>query len=70
MDAGRGWRRADVVRAAGVGDAGGPVIASLPVSGTSISVPGVPSGAYYVRGAAVNSVGTGAPSSPVTVVVP
>lgn len=49
---------------------GGPVIASLPVSGTSISVPGVPSGAYYVRVAGVNSVGTGAPSSPVTVVVP
>lgn len=49
---------------------GGPVIASLPVSGTSLSVPNVPSGAYYVRVAGVNSVGTGAPSSPVTVIVP
>lgn len=49
---------------------GGPVIASLPVSGTSLSVPNVPSGAYYVRVAGVNSVGTGTPSSPVTVIVP
>ncbi|MFN7979209.1 MAG: hypothetical protein U0P30_13825 [Vicinamibacterales bacterium] len=49
---------------------GGPVVASVPVSGTSIVVPGVPSGAYYVRVAGVNSVGTGVASSPVTVIVP
>ena len=49
---------------------GGPVIASLPVSGTSIGVPNVPSGTYYVRVSGVNSVGTGAPSNSVTVVVP
>lgn len=49
---------------------GGPVIASLPVSGTSIGVPNVPSGTYHVRVSGVNSVGTGAPSNSVTVVVP
>lgn len=49
---------------------GGPVIASLPVSGTSLSVPNVPSGACHVRVAGVNSMGTGVPSSPVTVIVP
>jgi hypothetical protein len=49
---------------------GGPVIASLPVAGASISVPGVPSGTYYVRVSGVNSVGAGPASNSVTVVVP
>ncbi len=49
---------------------GGPVIASVPVSGTGLSVPGVPSGTYYVRVSGVNSVGAGPASNSVTVVVP
>ena len=49
---------------------GGPVIASVPVSSSSLGVPGVPSGTYYVRVAGVNSVGPGPASNQVTVVVP
>lgn len=49
---------------------GGAVIASLPVSGSSLAVPGVPSGTYFVRVAGVNSVGPGPASNQVTVVVP
>lgn len=49
---------------------GGPVIASVPVSGAGLSVPGVPSGTYYVRVSGVNSVGAGPASNQVTVVVP
>jgi hypothetical protein len=54
---------------------GGAVIASLPVTGTSLTVPGVPPGTYFVRvrnasgGAASNEVtvtvsGTGCPAPP------
>jgi hypothetical protein len=53
---------------------GGPVIASLPVVGTSLTVPNVPAGTYYVRvrpgagGAASNevvvSVSSGCPAPP------
>ena len=49
---------------------GGPAIASVPVSGTGLSVPGVPPGTYYVRVSGVNSVGAGPASNAVTVVVP
>lgn len=49
---------------------GGTAIATLPLSGSSVSVPGVPRGTYYVRVSGVNSVGVGLPSSTVTVVVP
>lgn len=44
---------------------GGAVIASLPVTGTALSVPNVPSGTYFVR---VRQVG-GPPSNEITVVV-
>lgn len=49
---------------------GGPTIASVPVSGAGLTVPGVPSGTYYVRVSGVNSVGAGPASNSVTVVVP
>lgn len=49
---------------------GGPLIASLPVTGTSLNVPNVPNGVYYVRVRALNSDGTSGPSNEVVVVVP
>lgn len=45
---------------------GGSLIATLPVSGTGLVVPGVPSGVYFVR---VRDVATGAVSNEVTVTV-
>ena len=48
---------------------GGPVVASLPVAGTSLTVPNVPSGNYYVKVRALNGSGAGAPSSEVLVSV-
>jgi hypothetical protein len=45
------------------------VIASLPVNGTSLTVPNVPSGNYYVRVSGVNGSGAGSPSTEVLVSV-
>ncbi len=47
----------------------GTVIATLPVAATSLTVPGVPIGVYYVRVRAVNAGGQSAPSNEVTVTV-
>jgi hypothetical protein len=47
----------------------GPVIASLPVSGTTLVVPGVPVGTYFVRVRGLSGGGPGAPSNEVTVSV-
>ena len=50
---------------------GGAPIATVPgISVTSLNVPGVPSGTYFVRVGAVNAVGASPPSNEVTVVVP
>jgi hypothetical protein len=48
----------------------GPVIASLQVNGTGISVPGVPSGRYYIVVHGVTGAGVGPPSNQVAAVVP
>lgn len=48
----------------------GAVVASAPLTGTSITVPGVPSGTYFLRLTAVNGVGPSPPSAQVTLVVP
>jgi subtilisin family serine protease len=48
---------------------GAPVIASLPVGGTGITVP-APPGTYFVTVHGVNAVGTGPASNEITVVVP
>ncbi len=45
-------------------------VRTLPLSATSITIPGVPSGTYLLSVAGVNGNGTGAPSNQVTVVVP
>ena len=44
-------------------------LGTIPVSSTSVSVPGVPNGVYYVRVMATNAVGASLPTSDVTVVV-
>jgi hypothetical protein len=49
---------------------GGPIIATLPVSGTSLVVTAVPNGVYYVHVRAVNLDGTSGPSNEVVVPVP
>lgn len=49
---------------------GGAVIASLPVPGTTLVVPNVPNGVYYVRVRAVNADGVSNVSNEVIVVVP
>jgi hypothetical protein len=49
---------------------GGPVIASFPVAGTTLTVTGVPNGVYYARVRAVNADGSSLPSNEVAVVVP
>ena len=41
----------------------------IPVGGTTVSVPGVPNGVYYVRVMATNAVGASSPTSDVPVVV-
>ena len=46
---------------------GGGLVATLQVGGTSLVVPNVPSGVYYVRVRARNSSGSSAPSNEVTV---
>ena len=48
----------------------GPVIASFPVTSTSLVVGSVPNGVYYVRVRAVNADGSSAASNEVIVVVP
>ncbi len=48
---------------------GGPVIASLPVMGTGITVPASP-GTYFVTVQGANAVGIGPESNQITVVVP
>lgn len=48
---------------------GGPVMATLPVSGTTIGG-NVPSGTYFIRVVAVNAAGTSAPSNVISVTVP
>jgi hypothetical protein len=49
---------------------GGSVVASLPTSTTSLVVPNVPNGIYYVRVRGQNVDGLSAPSNEVVVVVP
>jgi hypothetical protein len=49
---------------------GGPIIASVTVTTTTLTVPNVPAGTYYVRVVASNAVGSSAPSNEVAVVVP
>ena len=49
---------------------GGVVLATVPLSGASVSFAGVPSGTYLLRLVAVNGVGASPPSNQVTLVVP
>jgi hypothetical protein len=49
---------------------GGPIIATLPVSGTSLVVTDVPNGVYYVHVRAVNIDGTSAASNEIVIPVP
>lgn len=49
---------------------GGAPIATVPLTGTGVSFPGVPPGTYYLRLTATNAAGTSAPSADVTLVVP
>ena len=49
---------------------GGATVASVPLSGASVTIPGVPRGTYYLRLTAVNAAGASAPSNQVTLVVP
>ncbi len=48
----------------------GAAVGTAPLSGTSFTVPGVPSGTYFLRLVAVNSAGSSPPSAQVTLVVP
>jgi hypothetical protein len=57
------------VLTAAVTPSGAP-IATVPLTGSSVSFGGVPRGTYYLRLTAVNAAGAGAPSSLVTLVVP
>lgn len=49
---------------------GGAPIVSVPLTGTGISFPGVPSGTYFLRLTATNAAGTSPPSNEVAVTVP
>lgn len=49
---------------------GGGVLATLPLTGSSISIPGVPNGTYVLQIAGVNAVGTGPASNQITVTLP
>ncbi|MFN7978615.1 MAG: hypothetical protein U0P30_10790 [Vicinamibacterales bacterium] len=49
---------------------GGAVIASVPLTGTSVSFPNVPNGTYVLQIAAVNAVGTSPASNAITVTLP
>jgi hypothetical protein len=48
---------------------GGPVVAQLPLSATTVTIPGLPPGTYFVRAMAHNDVGASELSNEVTVVV-
>jgi Fibronectin type III domain len=48
---------------------GGPLVASLPVAATTLTVPNVPTGTYFVRVRALNAAVQGPPSNEVTVSV-
>jgi Fibronectin type III domain len=48
---------------------GGPVVASLPTTLTSLDVPGVRNGTYFVRVRAVNGDGTSQPSNEIAITV-
>src|SRR5262245_47968083 len=45
---------------------GGPLIASLTLTGTTVSVPDVKNGVYFVRVRGINASGLGLPSNEVT----
>jgi subtilisin family serine protease len=49
---------------------GGAPVASVPVTGSGIAIPGVAPGTYYLRLVAVNAAGTSPPSNEVVLVVP
>lgn len=49
---------------------GGDVVASIPTAATTVSVPNVPNGVYYVRVRAVDADGVSEPSGMVTITVP
>lgn len=50
--------------------AGGPALTTINVPGTSLTVPSVPNGTYYVRVRGVSADGTSSPSNEVTLAVP
>lgn len=49
---------------------GGPPVASLPLTGNTVSIPNVPPGTYYLRMTASSAIGTSGLSNQITVVVP
>ena len=66
---GAGSPPASYVLTASLTPAGNP-LATVPMTGTSMTFVDVPSGTYFLRLAAVGSVGTGPASNEITVVVP
>ena len=50
--------------------ADGTPIGALPLTGTSVTVPGAPGGTYLLTLVAMNAGGTSAPSNQITLVVP
>ncbi len=66
---GGGGAPAGYTLSAAVSPAGAPV-ATVPLSGTGVSFPNVPSGTYYLRLTASNGAGTSPVSNQVTVTVP
>lgn len=50
--------------------AGATPIASVPLSGTGVSIPGVPPGTYFLRLVASNAAGASAPSAEIQLIVP
>jgi len=49
---------------------GGATVASLPLTGTAVAIPGVPRGTYFARLRAHNAAGVSAPSNEVAIVIP